>query len=458
MTATETATDRVILAGSDSHVSPPLVDLRPYCQKQYLDEFDAYLASWEEETRQVNEMIKQMGDSVKLPHGDRPFENGLAMGGHGDQNARLADLDREGVAAEVIFHGTQGDTRNNMRASHPMPWALSDRSLVAKPGDSTLSVELATEGRRIFNRWMADFCSIQPERHAALAYIPIWDIPAAVEELHWANDHGIRGVNFPSPGASFGGLTVDTISMGYPPYEDEYWTPLFDTAAELNMPLTTHVGHPLLPPYYTGPANFPITVFEQMQLSGRAMWHLLFCGRFDRHPDLKIVTTEVLGPWWVQIVEEMGSMYESTEVGPGEMLRAAIKQHPREYVKKNCYFGTSFMSRPEAQYAIDMELTDRVIWGSDYPHYESTWHPDPDAHPVTPLSLANTFHDMKEDQVRDMVGRNMIECYGMSEPALAKVAERIGPTIDDLLTAPDLSLLSPDYVGKGFRDKGHQHT
>jgi hypothetical protein len=57
-----------------------------------------------------------------------------------------------------------------------------------------------------------------------------------------------------------------------------------------------------------------------------------------------------------------------------------------------------------------------------------------------------------------MVGRNMIECYGLSEPALAEVADRIGPTITELLTEPDLSLLSPDYIGKGFRDKGHQHT
>jgi predicted TIM-barrel fold metal-dependent hydrolase len=454
-----TSNDRVIVAGSDSHVSPPLVDLRPYCRKQYLDDFDAYLAVWEEETRQTNELIRQLSeDGTQLPQGIRSLKNGMSMGGHGDPHVRLEDFDREGVAAEVIFHGTQGDTRGGMHASHPMPWSLSDRSLVAKPGDSTLSVELATEGRRIFNRWMADFVSVQPERHAALAYIPTWDIDAAVEELHWANEHGLRGVNFPSPGASFGGLTLDTISTGYPPFEDPYWAPLFDTAAELNMPLTTHVGHPMLPPYYNGPGAFAITVFEQMQLSGRSMWHLLFSGCFDRHPNLKIVTTEVLGPWWVNVVEEMASTYEGTGVGPSEMLRAAIKKHPNEYVKENCYFGTSFMSRPEAQYAIDMDLTDRVIWGSDYPHYESTWHPDPDAYPVTKLSLANTFHDMEEDQVRDMVGRNMIECYGLSEPALAEVADRIGPTITELLTEPDLSLLSPDYIGKGFRDKGHQHT
>jgi predicted TIM-barrel fold metal-dependent hydrolase len=452
-----TATDRVIVASSDSHVSPPLADMRPYCEKRYLDDFDAYTSDFDEKTRVMNEAMRAGGGPKR---GGRPPGNTLAMGGHGDGDARRIDMDREQIAAEVVFHGTQGDSRNDMHVSWPIPWVPSDRSVVAAP-DPNLPAELMTQGRRIYNRWLADFCSVAgTDRLAGLCYISVWDIDASIEEIHWAKEHGLKGINFPSPAASFGGLEggIGGLHSEYPPYENEYWDPLFAAAAEVGMPLTTHVGHPMLPPIYNGPAQFAITVFEQMPLSGRNLWHLIFSGAFERHPDLKLVVTEVLGPWWVNVILEMESMYKSTQAGPGEMLRQSIPKAPIEYVKQNVYFGCSFMARREAQLALEFDVADRVMWGSDYPHFEGTWHADDSVPPISPISLANTYHGFDEDTVRAMVGGNLVECYGLDQALLTDVAERVGPTIEFLSTEPDLSVVPSEYVGHGFRVDGLAHS
>src|SRR5262249_44761711 len=163
---------------------------------------------------------------------------------------------------------------------------------------------------------------------------------------------------------------------------------------------------------------------------------------------------EVLGPWAFYTIDNMDSIYESRQVGPGMMLRSAIKKPPSQYVKENVYFGCSFMSRPEALAAVERDLADRFLWGSDWPHPEGTWHPDTTRPPVSPISMANTLHGFSEDHIRAMAGLNLIECYGLDKDALAKVADRIGPSLDDIVNEPDLALVPDTYVGQGFRDAG----
>src|SRR5213075_2619409 len=82
----------------------------------------------------------------------------------------------------------------------PIPFNVSDFSTGSITADRQYDVdyEQAQIGRHIYNRWLADFCSVEPERHVGLAHLPMWDIDAAIEELEWAHAHGLKGVNFPS--------------------------------------------------------------------------------------------------------------------------------------------------------------------------------------------------------------------------------------------------------------------
>jgi predicted TIM-barrel fold metal-dependent hydrolase len=442
MVGVEASTKPVVIVTADSHVGPPLDLLRPYCEQRYLEEFDAAAA-----LPAANSMAHRRARVESLFAGD---EEGLADYLHGwilrnaestgiyDMDVRLADLDHDGVSGEVIFHGTpnaQGDFI-------PVPFHAGYIDTAIGKGWTAQDRDMAAVGRRIYNRWLADFCSVAPERHVGLCQIPVWDLDASVKEVRWAAAHGLRGVNFPHP------------QWQLPPYEDTSWDLLFAACADLGMPLTTHIGGGNVGPTYTGLGAMGISLMEFPAVSGRNLWHLIFAGVFDRHPGLTLVITEVPGTWFTTAVRDMESVY-SDPYRAGPQLRGHLAKRPRDYVAEHVYFGTSFMSRAEAVAAVEFDLADRIMWGSDYPHPEGTWayypHTDDKRPSVTRLSLANTFAGLDEAQVRSMAGTNAIKCYGLDATALAAVAERIGPSLEELTTPPDLSQVPADYVGCGFR-------
>jgi predicted TIM-barrel fold metal-dependent hydrolase len=442
---------RVVVVTADSHVGPSLNRLRHYCPTDYLDDFDAFVASERSAPHPREALVQSVAD---LFRGDPAALEDLVHAwflsnhegclGIEQVEARLADMDRDGIAAEVIFHGTP----NAAGVFDPIPFQ-SITTIAANIDQKQWNARdraLAAEGCHIYNRWLVDFCAVAPERHVALAQIPVWDIEKSVATVGWAAEHGMGGVNFPRPQAIL------------PPYEDPVWDPLFAVCADLAMPLTTHVGGSTFPPGYRGPAMPAIRAYEYPFISGRNLWHLIFAGVFDRHPNLTLALTEIPGVWFTNALREMESVYSDRHrLGP--ILRRHLKRRPRDYVASNVFFGCSFMSRPDLEVVVEFGLVDRVLWGSDYPHGEGTWLYRPDSGErrppsVTRLSLAQTFAGVAESDVRKMVGGNAIACYGLNARALAKLAERTGPTIEELTTAPDLSLVPDSYTGLGFRTEG----
>ena len=65
------------------------------------------------------------------------------------------------------------------------------------------------------------------------------------------------------------------------------------------------------------------------------------------------------------------------------------------------------------------------MWGNDFPHPEGTW-------PHTKEWLRNAFHDIPVDETADMLGGNTAACYGFDTAALRPLADRIGPSPEDL--------------------------
>jgi hypothetical protein len=69
---------------------------------------------------------------------------------------------------------------------------------------------------------------------------------------------------------------------------------------------------------------------------------------------------------------------------------------------------------------------DKLMWGSDYPHLEGTW-------PHTMESLNATFAQVEDDQeVRDILGLNAAEVFGFDVEAMNKVADRVGPSLEEV--------------------------
>jgi hypothetical protein len=93
----------------------------------------------------------------------------------------------------------------------------------------------------------------------------------------------------------------------------------------------------------------------------------------------------------------------------------------------------------EAEDAIANGYADRVIWGSDYPHFDGTYQYDatgPNAEPMTLASLRFTYGGLPEDKIRMMPAGNAMNAYDFDYDALTRVADRINaPSYEELNNA-----------------------
>lgn len=245
--------------------------------------------------------------------------------------------------------------------------------------------------------------------------------------------------------------------------DDPAFEPFFEAAASLDMTLTTHIGSGPPPPEGSsrrsledGLKGMSFGLVDSLAWGLRTAYMLCMYGVFERHPDLKLVITEIPGVAWRDIARNMDSVHytpvrnEDTDV---------LAKPPSEYMATNVWMGSSFQSRLEALDAIDAGREDRFMWGSDYPHPEGTfsYSDDPDQIPMTRLSLAFTYHDLPVDKVRKLVGENALRAYPrLDEHALRKVAERLDVSVEEIAAAPDLRQYSyiNDTGTLGFRTYG----
>ena len=397
----------------DTHVGPAPEHYRPYCPKKYLKQFDEFAAT----VGLYKEFFEKRAFSDEYWNGRR---RNLRTAGHHDPHARLRDMDRDGVSGGVIF----ADSLNGQ------PFPLDYTNSIGNGIPTPEARELAGVGREIYNRWLADFCSVEPERNVGLAQLPFWDVDASVKEVEWAAEHGLGGVNFPTPG-----------QPGMTQIRDPEMDRVFAACAALDMTLATHIGSAPPGTDYGDPAHegsFHFGLLDAGEWGMRTVYQLVIFGAFERHPNLKLVLTEVPGVYWDEMCLKMDSLQKT----PIRSKAHSLPRLPSEYAATNVWMGNSFQSRHEAVAAIDIGRADRFMWGSDYPHAEGTfsWTDDPDEIPMTRLSLAFNYHDLPLDKVRKLLGENALDAYPrLDRAALGKVAGRIGIRADEIGSAPDMS-------------------
>jgi hypothetical protein len=137
---------RVIVASADTHVGPSLGQLREYCERRHLDDFDSLAGATQVAPGRVAAGL--------LPSPGEADYSLIVTPGHCNVEERLRQLDQDGVATEVIFHGSQN--------GQPLSFSSSAFSFSSLPSGQ--------EGRVL-----ADFCSVEPERHAGMVQLPVWD-------------------------------------------------------------------------------------------------------------------------------------------------------------------------------------------------------------------------------------------------------------------------------------------
>ena len=413
------------IVSCDGHIGPRMSDMRAYCPKDRLEEFDqfadqvdemgkAFSSLRPEETVDAPEALIRAAQSARM----------RAVEGAHDMHARIGDMNSDGVVAELIFHGVQ-DLR-------PVPWiGLAGFTL----GElvNTDARELSIVGMRIFNRWLADAVAIEPERHVAAALLPIWDIDLSIQELRWAREAGLKAVNLPSP------------RRGLAFYDDPVWEPFWSVCEELEMPLVTHAG--ALDREDSSSSGIAAPFLQSIELGGwpsrRALARLIFGGVFERHQALKLLLVEQNHHWWTATIDE----YDSAYLANRWIVQDEVPRLPSEYLRDHVFIGASFMAPFEAEAAVREGYVDNVMWGRDYPHVEGTWQPsvEGDSQNMTLASLRYCYSAIAPEHTKAMLSDNGIRILGLDAAALTKVAERIGsPTLEQISepldTIPELGV------------------
>jgi predicted TIM-barrel fold metal-dependent hydrolase len=421
-----TTTDRYLVVSIDSHCGPFPAQLRDYCERKDLEAFDEWAASLSSEHDQLKDLLGIPDDVAEAA--ERPVAEIASRytDGNTDIHERLRHMDEDGVAAEVIFHGGQN--------GQLIPF--NDFTLLTAPGAYHLDQRQRTIGYHIYNRWLADWISVEPERHVGVAHVPFWDVEAAVAEIEWARSVGLTSVNFPS------------IRDDLTPYNDPCWEPVWAACAANEMPLSSHGGRTASG--YHGIEAIALGLMEMSFFGRRAVWFMILGRVFENHPGLKLIITEQR--WDDNVVPDMDSVYLSDPCDPDfpaarawSGLRKALPRRPSEYFRESCFVGASMLSNPEVHAAIRNDLVGNVLWGSDYPHMEGCW-------PNTRLSLQKTFAGVPHDVTRQMIGANAAAVYGLDVERLQAVAARIGPTRDELDRPPDAK--PQGNPGWAFREVG----
>jgi predicted TIM-barrel fold metal-dependent hydrolase len=418
--------ERLTIISSDDHAGPPPAQYRDYFDCRYHDEFDAYM---KERVSFGSQEDVQLEGEVAARFKRDLIEPGRANGTW-DPERRIKELEDEGVVAEVLYPDGIRDNE--------IPFAGT-----FGVGRSPYSTELVRAGQRAYNRWLAEFCATHPERMGGLALVQFADVEAAVGEIEWAAEQpGVRGIMVPG------------INPKLPPYFSTRYDPIWSACVAANLPVNIHTGGTAedlgivsdpaeMKTVMTSGAIFLITMAEACFYAHRPLWFLIAGGVLDRFPELKVAFTEQQADW---VPRALGILDFGYQKFPLKGLRG-IEHTPSTYWKRQCFVGSSLTSRVEAQMRREIGI-DNMMFGIDYPHFEGTWG-------RTRRFIRATFGDTgtTREEARKIFAENAARCYGFDLTILDAVAQRVGPTADEVLAPSDIDESDP-YFATVFRPIG----
>ncbi|MDE3203874.1 MAG: amidohydrolase [Acidobacteriota bacterium] len=247
-----------------------------------------------------------------------------------DPVARLEEMDRDGVDAEVLY---------------PTP-RLSGALVAHRDAEYHLAMV------RAYNDWISEFVGHAPERFGGLAMLPNRGVEHAVAEIERVMDRpGMRGVVMGC--YPHGTLTLE-------PDDDKVWGVL----AERRIPLGIHVS---LTQSMPAAHRAKLPGYGRFFDAPNRMIEMVFSGMFDRFPELDVVFAEVDFGWVPYVREQIDNNYHRLE----PVSRFGLAQTPGEYIERHFHFG--YMTDTFGLRNLGFVGAERVLWSSDYPHISADY-------------------------------------------------------------------------------------
>jgi uncharacterized protein len=345
--------------------------------------------------------LARPGSRFDDPATFRPLAD--AQPGGWDPVARLADMDAEGIDQAVLYPSIGLYTS-----------VLDD-------------VEAAIAVARAYNDWLASYCGAAERRLFGAAMLPLQDPGAAALELRRAvRDLGFVGA-FVRPNPCAGR------SLSHRAY-DIVW----DAAEELGVPIGVHEGSSVIVPTLGADRPFNPMVLHAVSHSFEEMLacaQLIAFGVLERHPGLRVVFLESSGGWgpfWLERLDEQAESFGG--------FCPDMKLRPSEYFARQCAISFEVDERTLPALA-PFVGSDRIVWGSDYPHHDATF-------PGAVEAIRATVSPCPTAVQARVLGLNARRLYG-----LPSLREGTAGVLDDYfaaVTAQDADLLrglfAPDAV------------
>jgi len=224
----------------------------------------------------------------------------------------------------------------------------------------TEDLALASAYCRAYNRWQAEFFQSARDRVVPIALINWRDVAGAAQELQTCLKAGFRGLFVPPE-------VVD----GRRP-SDPHFDPIWRLCEEAGVPGCMHVivrfsgaqgAFGAWQETRPGPIfSFGLGATGQLIPALTAMVTDLL---FERFPRLKMVSVEAGCGYAAYLMDRMDEKFEVFAGLTGMPMR------PSDYIRRNCYFVAEPQERTIGA-MLDLVGEDRILWGSDYPHVDST--------------------------------------------------------------------------------------
>jgi aminocarboxymuconate-semialdehyde decarboxylase len=238
-----------------------------------------------------------------------------------EAEAKLSAMDRKGIDISVIS------------PAPPMFYYWAD-------------ADLALDVAGLVNDGVADMVGARPDRLRGMATVPMQHPDAAVAELERVvRAYGFKAVEI--------GTSIEGAQLA-----EERFRPLLRRASELNVFVFAH-------PYYVG-AKSGLESYYLTNLIGNPLdttvmlANLMFSGRLDELPDLKIVLAHGGG----FIPYQIGRLVHGHAVR--SETNGISKSSPKDLLKR-IYFDSLVFEPQALRYLIDLVGADHVCIGTDAP-------------------------------------------------------------------------------------------
>ncbi|NWG52166.1 MAG: amidohydrolase [Hydrogenophilaceae bacterium] len=282
---------------------------------------------------------------------------------------RMADLDQQGIWAEVVFASTG-------------LWmtVMTDR-------------ELQRECTRVWNDWAHAELIKRSERYLPAAMLSSINVEDAAAEAERVAKLGFKVLAFP------------TTLVGGGEYNNPEFDKVWAVAQEAGLVISFHVGTGTKDLVVTrGPGGAIINYWETTVPAQRCVVHMVSSGALDRFPKLKVMTAEAGASWMPALGDRLDEAYRQH----GRWMKPKLERLPSDILKAQVY--SSFQHDETAVPTAIHSDYKNILWGSDYPHLEGTF-------PRTQEVLRELFKDVP-DAVRHRVTLGAFEeLFGVRMPA-----------------------------------------